>query len=176
VPIVGWRAVEPGDEKQSLRRDMRAVRRTVAADEQARSARSRTMWDSVVDEIVGRLGDSRSLKMMLYQSLPTEPDTSTWFDDATGRGWSIHLPEVDGVELRVMPGDVDPGTLDVVVFPGLAFTSDGRRLGQGGGHYDRFATRLATSCVRIGTCFREQLVEDLPTSAYDESVDVVVTA
>ncbi|MDQ3313004.1 MAG: hypothetical protein M3517_12940, partial [Actinomycetota bacterium] len=70
MPIVGWRAVEPGDDKQSLRRDMRAVRRAVAADEQARSARSRTMWDSVVDEIVGRLGDSRSLKMMLYQSLP----------------------------------------------------------------------------------------------------------
>ena len=168
--------MEPGDEKQSLRRDMRAVRRTIAADARARSVRSRVMWVSVADEIVSRLSDVRSLKMMLYQSLPTEPDTSTWFDDAGGRGWTVHVPEVNGVELRVMPGDVDPGTLDVVVFPGLAFTTDGRRLGQGGGHYDRFATRLATSCLRIGTCFREQLVEELPTSAHDERVHVVVTA
>ena len=60
---------------------------------------------------------------------------------------------------------LDPALLDVVVVPGLAFTADGRRLGQGGGHFDRFLLRLRPDCLRIGVAFREQLVDDLPTVA-----------
>ena len=59
--------------------------------------------------------------------------------------------------------------------PGLAFTADGRRLGQGGGHFDRFLPRLRPDCLRIGVAFREQLVDDLPTSPHDIAVDVVIT-
>ena len=74
-----------------------------------------------------------------------------------------------------MPDDVDPAELDVVVVPGLAFTPDGRRLGQGGGHYDRFLTRLRPDCVTIGACFVELLLEDLPTEPHDTTVDHVAT-
>ena len=62
---------------------------------------------------------------------------------------------------------MDPRALDVVVVPGLAFTPDGRRLGQGGGHYDRFLPRLRPDCVTIGACFAEQVVADLPTEPHD---------
>ena len=78
-------------------------------------------------------------------------------------------------ELRVVPGDLDPRELDVVVVPGLAFTADGRRLGQGGGHYDRFLPRLRPDCITIGTCFAEQLVADLPTTDDDVRVDHVAS-
>jgi 5-formyltetrahydrofolate cyclo-ligase len=84
-------------------------------------------------------------------------------------------PEVDGPSLRVQPGDVDPATLDVVVVPGLAFTPDGHRLGQGGGHYDRFLTRVRPGCLTIGVCFREQLVAELPVEAHDVPLTAVVT-
>ena len=59
--------------------------------------------------------------------------------------------------------------------PGLAFTADGRRLGQGGGHYDRFLPRLRAGCVTIGAAFAEQLVDDLPTEPHDVRLDLVVT-
>jgi 5-formyltetrahydrofolate cyclo-ligase len=87
----------------------------------------------------------------------------------------VLTPEVDGPELRVMPGDVDPATLDVVVVPGLAFTLDGHRLGQGGGHFDRFLPRLRPDCLTIGVCYHEQLVADIPMAAHDVHVAVVVT-
>jgi 5-formyltetrahydrofolate cyclo-ligase len=61
------------------------------------------------------------------------------------------------------------------VVPGLAYAPDGRRLGQGGGHFDRFLPRLRPDCVTVGVCFHEQLVDDLPTSAHDARVDRVVT-
>ena len=74
-----------------------------------------------------------------------------------------------------MPGDVDPATLDVVVVPGLAFTPEGARLGQGGGHFDRFLVRLRADCLKIGVCYVEQLVDQLPTAELDVHVDRVVT-
>jgi 5-formyltetrahydrofolate cyclo-ligase len=82
---------------------------------------------------------------------------------------------VDGDALRIEPGDLDPTLLDVVVVPGLAFTPAGARLGRGGGHFDRFLTRLGEGCLRIGVAFREQLVTELPTADHDIAVDVVVT-
>ena len=59
--------------------------------------------------------------------------------------------------------------------PGLAFTYGGDRLGQGGGHFDRFPTRSAGDCLRIGVAFHEQLVAELPTADHDIAVDIVIT-
>jgi 5-formyltetrahydrofolate cyclo-ligase len=87
----------------------------------------------------------------------------------------VFLPEVDGPDLRLRPGDADPATLDVAVVPGLGFALDGRRLGQGGGHFDRFLPRLRPACLTIGVCFAEQLLEDLPTERHDVRVHAVVT-
>ncbi len=94
----------------------------------------------------------------------------------SANGVATYRPVVDGDALLVEPGNVDPAVLDVVVVPGLAFTPDGRRLGQGGGHFDRFLPLLRGDCLRIGVAFEEQLVDDLPTSPHDIAVDVVITS
>jgi 5-formyltetrahydrofolate cyclo-ligase len=165
--------------KASLRTELRAVRRTIAGDPVERSARSARIWAAIVPRLdLGgrRLGsETRAARIMLFESLPGEPDTAEWAAWCRDRGWEVLHPEVDGPSLRVQPGDVDPGTLDVVVVPGLAFTPDGHRLGQGGGHYDRFLTRLRPGCLTIGVCFREQLVAELPVEAHDVPLTAVVT-
>ena len=79
------------------------------------------------------------------------------------------------MEFAVPEDDVDPGWPDVVVVPGLAFAPDGQRLGQGGGWYDRFLIGVRDDCETIGVCFREQLVDELPTAPHDVAVDRVVT-
>jgi 5-formyltetrahydrofolate cyclo-ligase len=70
---------------------------------------------------------------------------------------------------------VDPADVDLVVTPGLAFDRDGRRLGYGGGHYDRFLDRLDPRGVRVGIGFAEQLVERVPAGPEDQRVNLVVT-
>ena len=115
------------------------------------------------------------MRVMLFDGLPGEPDTTEWSEWCRTRGIPVFFPEVDGLELRVMPGDVDPAALDLVIVPGLAFTADGRRLGQGGGHFDRFLLRLRPDCVTIGVGYAEQLVADLPIEAHDVRVHHVVT-
>ena len=70
---------------------------------------------------------------------------------------------------------VSPQDVDVVVTPGLAFDREGRRLGYGGGYYDRYLSRLHPHAVRIGIGFSRQVVEEVPEEDGDETVDVIVT-
>lgn len=71
--------------------------------------------------------------------------------------------------------DVAADWPDVIVVPGTAFTPDGRRVGQGGGWYDRFLPGRRHDAMTIGICFAPQLLDDLPTEAHDVVLDIVVT-
>ena len=56
----------------------------------------------------------------------------------------------------------------------MGFTAQGKRLGQGGGHYDRWlASRPAT--LRIGLAWDAQLVEELPVEPHDMALNAIVT-
>jgi 5-formyltetrahydrofolate cyclo-ligase len=163
-------------DKRALRAEMRAVRRAIAADRVARVARSARIWASVV----AATSLAPPARVMLFEGLPTEPETAGWFAWCRDHDVDVYAPAVDGPDLLVVAADgsgdqLDPLLLDLVVVPGLAFTADGRRLGQGGGHYDRFLPRLRAECRTVGVGFAEQLVADMPTEPHDVRLDVVVT-
>jgi 5-formyltetrahydrofolate cyclo-ligase len=63
---------------------------------------------------------------------------------------------------------------DAILVPGLLFTKDGHRLGQGGGYFDRLLARMP-GAVRVGLAFDEQVVDKLPIEVHDEPMDVIVT-
>lgn len=67
------------------------------------------------------------------------------------------------------------GEIDAVVVPGIAFDREGRRLGRGGGFYDRLLVRLTERCPAIGFCFAGQLVDRVPEEPHDLRVSAVVT-
>ena len=72
---------------------------------------------------------------------------------------------------------VVPETIDVILVPGVVFDRAGRRIGQGGGYYDRFLASLAQAQrpMTIGLAFECQLVDRVPTDEKDMPVDVLVT-
>lgn len=72
---------------------------------------------------------------------------------------------------------------DVVLLPALAVDGGGRRLGQGGGYYDRFLTRLAARRGRVEACpfwavvYCSQFTEsELPEESFDRRVDACISA
>jgi 5-formyltetrahydrofolate cyclo-ligase len=69
----------------------------------------------------------------------------------------------------------DPQTPDLVVVPGVAFTADGQRLGQGGGWYDRFLLGIGDLTQTVGACFSEQIRGELPSEDHDVSVHHVIS-
>jgi 5-formyltetrahydrofolate cyclo-ligase len=71
--------------------------------------------------------------------------------------------------------EIDPGALDLALVPGLAFTVQGGRLGQGGGYYDRFLPRLSESCITVGVSPEALVTPSLPTDSWDQKLSLVVT-
>ena len=58
----------------------------------------------------------------------------------------------------------------------MAFDRSGRRVGYGGGFYDRFFPRTRPDTKRIGIGFDLQVLdEDLPGGPFDLGIDGVVT-
>ncbi len=80
-------------------------------------------------------------------------------------------PELRGLSDREAP----PLGIDFVVVPGVAFDTEGRRVGSGMGFYDRLLASLRPDCVRAGLCYEAQLAEALPSERHDQPVDLVVT-
>jgi 5-formyltetrahydrofolate cyclo-ligase len=70
---------------------------------------------------------------------------------------------------------VDPGSIDVVVPPGVAFDRSGRRVGYGGGFYDRFLPMTGGTVPRIALAFDLQVLDAVPAGGSDRPVDAVVT-
>lgn len=70
--------------------------------------------------------------------------------------------------------EADLMTPDVVFVPLLAFTEDGRRLGQGGGYYDRWLA-AHPGVLAFGLAWDMQLSKDLPTEAHDIALNAIVT-
>lgn len=64
----------------------------------------------------------------------------------------------------------------LILVPLLAFDRAGRRLGQGGGHYDRIISLYrAHGAIALGLGYAEQEMERVPTGPHDAQLDWVLT-
>lgn len=92
--------------------------------------------------------------------------------DDPGRGIEIRSHRVKEPN-AILPA-FEPGSLDLVLVPGLAFDMSGGRLGRGGGYYDRFLP-LASRATLIGVCWSEQIIGRVPVGPRDARVHMLLT-
>jgi 5-formyltetrahydrofolate cyclo-ligase len=65
--------------------------------------------------------------------------------------------------------------LNIVIAPLLAVDKSGNRLGYGKGYYDRFFKRLHQGVFKLGVAFDFQVLDHIPTSENDVTLDAVAT-
>ena len=61
----------------------------------------------------------------------------------------------------------------ICIVPALAFDKKGKRLGYGGGYYDRFLSKF--SGASLGLAYDRFFVDELPADEYDATVDIIIT-
>ena len=91
------------------------------------------------------------------------------------------LPSLDDLPLdefgiRTAPEPVrviSPEEIELILVPGTGFSETGCRMGRGAGFYDRFLVQ--TQGFRLGITCDRLLRETIPTDAYDQPVDALVT-
>ncbi|MGO1372290.1 MAG: 5-formyltetrahydrofolate cyclo-ligase [Senegalia sp. (in: firmicutes)] len=70
--------------------------------------------------------------------------------------------------------EVDPGQIDLIITPGLAFDKKGNRIGYGGGYYDKLLAR-APQAIKIALSYDFQILSKVPSGKFDIPVDYIVT-
>ena len=178
--------------KVAARREVMAARDAMPAD--ARAAASAAITARIIalpTFVVARI-------VLLTLSFRSEWDTLPLIGAALAAGKKVAAPRVNRatrmLELRALvdpPRDlvvgsfgipeptpdaepVAPDAIDWVLVPGVAFDRAGRRLGYGGGYYDRLLPLLGRAS-RVAGAFDIQLIDRVPSAPHDLTVDAIVT-
>lgn len=133
--------------------------------------------------------------------LPEEPDLRPLLSQTLAEGKTLLLPRMDkgaltfhaveNLKQDLLPhawGMREPSPAlpcfdwkaagrVLILVPGLAFDAEGRRLGRGGGFYDRFLFSLPLSrgLIILGAGFSRQIVDKVPAGEGDFTLHGIVT-
>ena len=186
-------------EKAAIRRRMRALRRSLSPEERLRASTA-VCAKLNLDEGIARAIDSSDgdAVVAVYLASPDEIDLSDFIRAMLDRGVKVASPRWNGEAydlarlkgldegyLRRGPMNilepaeeevVRPQNISVWIVPGLAFTEDGKRLGYGGGWYDRLLAATAKNALKIGVAHEFQIIGGLPSEQHDIFLDRIVTA
>ena len=177
------------NEKKKLRASIRDLTETLSEDYFRKS-------DAGIFENLSRMPEYRNARtIFVYWSMDREADTHAIINDALASGKTVTLPVccaggVMGARAIDSPEDLVPGMLgipaprdglrdverveiDLILVPAVAFDDEGRRLGRGGGYYDRYLNGYGG--VTVGLAREKLLCPAVPTETHDMRVQFVVT-
>jgi len=136
--------------------------------------------------------------VMIYLSMADEVDTAPIALRCWQAGKTVVAPKVFWDQKRMLPLEISSlqtgmtatgnginepisgkpvpvDMIDLVIVPGMGFTTTGLRIGRGLGFYDRFLAQpdfIGRSC---GLAFETQVLNDLPALDHDVPLSMLVT-
>ena len=173
-------------DKKALRRDVRARLALLGpADVQERSA-------AICEEVAKHIAVSGARVVALFAPLADEPQIWPLVERLAKR-MPVALPRVEGDVMNFYGYDgysmakgayginepqqglpVAPCEIEAMVIPGVAFTAKGVRMGRGKGFYDKYLAQEGFAALKIGVCYSEQVVAEIPAEPHDVAMDVVI--
>src|SRR4029079_6297107 len=71
--------------------------------------------------------------------------------------------------------EASPADLDLGMVPGVAFSREGARMGNGQGYYDRLMSQVRPDSALVALAYECQMLAGLPVAPHDVSMDRIVT-
>ena len=154
------------------------------------SDKKKILSDAILSRIELLPAFEKASCILCYHSLPDEVNTHA-FIEKWSKQKTILLPVIQDDVLHIRKYDgkekcktgafqiVEPigedfhdfQAIDLVLIPGVAFDSEGSRLGRGKGYYDRFLSGVPEGVWKIGVCRPIQLLDRVMTAEHDISMD-----
>lgn len=175
--------------KQELRQAIRARKRAMTEEDILRRS-------EILAEKFARSNAYQAAKT-IYGYLPYNQEVRTvpMLRRALEEGKRVAVPKVYGDDMKfiylddlsqvakgyagipepVADGPVAQDETALVLMPGLAFDRAGRRIGYGGGFYDKFLAREPHHPT-VALCYDFQVMDRLETEEFDIPVDLVIWA
>lgn len=174
--------------KKQIRDEMRSMRKKLNPEDK------RKMDDQIKRRVLLLLEKMGADTVYLYASMGQEADTWGIMEELWTKKILIALPRIEKNEIDFYYVDkkenLGPGSMNIyepikscepaektaapVIVPGLAFSSQGGRIGYGGGYYDRFLIGEPEH-MRIALSYDFQIKEDMELETHDQKVDCIVT-
>ena len=177
------------EEKQQLRRTMRALESGLSARYKAESSRA------IAAHLLAMPEYQEAGTVFCFVGTDREIDTRPILEDVLAAGKRLCVPQCVGkgiMELRqvtdlrqLIPGAygiLEPSAdaplvsldeVDFAILPCLTCNHLGQRLGQGGGYYDRFLSHYRGGTVLL--CREKLIREEIPLEPHDHPVPWVLT-
>lgn len=182
--------MSPHADKARVRLAARSARQGIPADERLPAALAACERALALPQVVA------ATRVLGFAAAPEELDPAPLLDALRVAGATVCLPRITGpgslsLHICASAEELEPGpfgirqpcaaseeaqadSIDLVIVPGVAFDPAGRRLGFGGGYYDRLLAGMPHA-YRIALAFEGQIVESVPAEEHDEPVDAIVT-
>lgn len=177
-------------DKAAWRTALQAARRELVAElgPAGRSAQAEALAHHAVALVSGYGGGP---VVTAYQPLRSEPPVDLAVQRLLAVGARVLLPVTlpasrldwvwadgggTGEDVGAALGPEVLAEVDVALLPALAVDRSGRRIGKGGGYYDRALPLLRPGVPRVAVLHDHELVESLPAGPLDAPVDAVLTA
>jgi 5-formyltetrahydrofolate cyclo-ligase len=182
----------PAAAKAALRDRLSSARR--ALPPAVRAERARDLARTTVEVAAGIGGP-----VCAYFPVGSEPGSPELLDALVAAGHEVLLPVVPAEPAALGwahyrgPADLAPGPLGLreptgtprgpaaiatarlVLVPGLAADRAGRRLGRGGGYYDRTLALAAPGTPLVVVLYDEELLPEVPAEPHDRGVTAAIT-
>lgn len=178
-------------EKEQVRKRALLARRGMRPEEREEASRR------IVSRIAGSDVFRKAATVLIYQAMPDEVDLSGLNGCPGSDGKRICYPHVLGSgkmeallprgpegwrkgSFGIMEPDpetsehVRPEEFDLILCPCTAFDEDGRRMGMGGGYYDRYLPRCDKAVI-AAVAFEAQKLPSIPTEDTDVCMELVFT-
>lgn len=172
------------------KRRLRTYMKDRRGENENRDVKERLLNERFQQSLLSETKIGERLKIFIYLSFSSEASTDKLIEELLEKGHEVYCPRIENGEMQAVRygedftlssygirepiGEIFNGSPDIIVLPLLAADEKGRRLGYGGGYYDRYL-QCHPAAKRVGYCFDFQIVASVPTETWDEGLDVLIT-